>query len=114
MIDALVLLPAGGGATINFILPPPKSSVDANSAGEIPAVFLFFISVFYKNIFSIWKFTEIYPRGYRANKVLVTRERLQGMNHVHHQLMHVRIILMHLIHAYIESIVILAAWSMHH
>ena len=24
------------------------------------AVFLFFISVFYKNIFSIWKFTEIY------------------------------------------------------
>ena len=24
-------------------------------------IFLFFISVFYKNIFSIWKFTEIYP-----------------------------------------------------
>jgi len=23
--------------------------------------FLFFISVFYKNIFSIWKFTEMYP-----------------------------------------------------
>jgi len=24
-------------------------------------IFIFFISVFYKNIFSIWKFTEIYP-----------------------------------------------------
>jgi len=36
------------------------------------------------------------------------------MNHVHHQLMHVRIMLMHLIHAYIESIVILASWCMHH
>jgi len=56
----------------------------------------------------------ILPRGYRANKVLVTRERLRGMNHVHHQLMHVRIMLMHLIHAYIESIVILASWCMHH
>ena len=25
------------------------------------AIFLFFIFVFYKNIFSIWKFTGIYP-----------------------------------------------------
>ena len=24
-------------------------------------IFIFFISIFYKNIFSIWKFTEIYP-----------------------------------------------------
>jgi len=24
-------------------------------------IFIFFISVFYKNIFSIWKFTKIYP-----------------------------------------------------
>jgi len=24
-------------------------------------IFIFFISVFYKNIFSIWKFTEVYP-----------------------------------------------------
>ena len=24
-------------------------------------IFLFFISVFYKNIFSIWKFIEVYP-----------------------------------------------------
>ena len=26
-------------------------------------IFIFFISIFYKNIFSIWKFTEIYPAG---------------------------------------------------
>ena len=35
-----------------------------HASREIPAVFfifIFFISGFYKNIFSIWKFTEIYP-----------------------------------------------------
>ena len=31
----------------------------ANRRGFL--IFIFFISVFYKNIFSIWKFTEIYP-----------------------------------------------------
>jgi len=56
----------------------------------------------------------ILPRGYRANKVLVTREQLRGTDHVHHQLMHVRIMLMHLIHAYIKSIIILASLCMHH
>ena len=30
-----------------------------NKAGFF--IFLFFISIFYKNIFSTWKFTEIYP-----------------------------------------------------
>ena len=30
-------------------------------AQSVLAVFLFFIFLFYKNIFSIWKFTGIYP-----------------------------------------------------
>ena len=31
-------------------------------------IFIFFISVFYKNIFSIWKFTEIYPGRHAAGR----------------------------------------------
>ena len=37
------------------IIDQPKLNLPA------AAVFLFFIFVFYKNIFSIWKFTVIYP-----------------------------------------------------
>jgi len=33
-------------------------------------IFLFFIFVFYKNIFSIWKFIEIYPDRPAANSFL--------------------------------------------
>ena len=36
-------------------------STVADCAARTRAVFLFFIFVFYKNIFSIWKFTGIYP-----------------------------------------------------
>ena len=50
-------------------------SCDGGSRGCGFFIFIFFISVFYKNIFSIWKFTEIYSgrpaaggRGLSAKK----------------------------------------------
>jgi hypothetical protein len=38
----------------------PALGLPAERAGGF-FIFIFFISIFYKNIFSIWNFTEIYP-----------------------------------------------------
>ena len=43
---------------VGIIGPYLDASIGLRSAFFI---FIFFISVFYKNIFSIWKFTEVYP-----------------------------------------------------
>ena len=40
-------------------IPLPRWSRRHSARGFF--IFIFYISVFYKNIFSIWKFTEIYP-----------------------------------------------------
>ena len=49
-------LSVGPGTT-----PAVKGRVIVKSGRHGFFIFIFFISVFYKNIFSSWKFTEIYP-----------------------------------------------------
>ena len=38
-------------------------------------IFIFFISIFYKNIFSIWKFTEVYPARPAAGRQGLERKK---------------------------------------
>jgi len=40
---------------------PNRALIGCNPTNGGFYIFIFFISIFYKNIFLIWKFTEIYP-----------------------------------------------------
>jgi len=60
-------------------MTPVKRSVDIGSPRASQSasgffIFLFFIFVFYKNIFSIWKFTGIYPGRPAAGRPAAGRQ----------------------------------------